>query len=75
MRSLRREAGGGTEARSPAAVRFLLLALPCVLQPRQLTADSEAHSLAVERKVLERAYEEHAGAESMFLFIRARGCH
>lgn len=69
MRSLRREAGGGREARSPAAVRFLLLALPCVLQPRQLTADSEAHSLAVERKVLERQPMRNMQEQSLCFYL------
>lgn len=40
--------------------------------PRQLTADSEAHSLAVEESAGETAYEVHAGTEFMFLFIRVK---
>lgn len=69
MRSLRREVGGGREARSPAAVRFLPLALPCELQPQQLTADSEAHSLAVERKVLERQPMKNTREQSLCFYL------
>lgn len=43
--------------------------------PQQLTADSEAHSLAVKESAGETAHAVHGRTQFTFLFIRVKGCH